>query len=301
MNYYLIYKSSLIFLFFILLVFPTAAASTITDNYLWLELGSSFSKNNDIVNREINIYFGHLPDEKKDLQGLYNVVAFYTIGKKDNQGREIFYSLEIKKKEARNYVSLNPDTFNWCKVIVTAREERDEKEYNYCAMVSAFIPGDISQSSLRVDKPIPGADFAETFDVSIYRERIKEELSIYRKRLFPVRMKIKLNRVPFSNRPIKIIDMYGDRQQITTARNGDLVYFPKDRSDNRLNSENKFNADLILMQDAIDSKIYICVYTISFSDAITKKRNFSLQLGLIIFMLSFTVSFFLLHRKCLRA
>ena len=164
-------------------------------------------------------------------------------------------------------------------------------------MTSAFISGDLIQSSSRADKPISDEDFAEAFDVSIYREGIKEELGIYRKRLFPVRMKIKFNKDPLANRPIKIIDMYGEFQQVTTAGNGDLVYFPEDRLGNRQNSENKFNADLVLMKNAVDNKIYICSYTIIFSDAITKKRNFSLQLGLIIFLLSFTASVFLLYRK----
>jgi hypothetical protein len=300
MRCYLIYKLLFGVLVWIFFAFYKVDAAPLADNYLWLELDSGFSNQKIIKKQEINIYFGRFPDEKQDLAGLHNLSGFYTQGKKDNQGREIFYPLHIKKEGAVIHVILKADTFNWYKIIVTAREERGGKEYNYCAMTSAFISGDIAHFSLPADKPSSGQNFAEAFDVSLYREGIREEFGIYRKRSFPLRLKVKFNRAPFNNRPIKIIDIYGGFQQITTSGSGELVYFPKDKRADRSSSENKFNADLVLMENAIDNNIYISTYTIHFSDAVDKERNFSLQLGLAIFISSFTMPLLLFYRKGLR-
>lgn len=297
MSYYSIYRYLSIVLLAVFFVFPKVCAGPIADSYLWLELGDGFFYDREDMNREINIYFGSFPDQRNGLKGPYNINAFYATGKKDNQGREIFYALEINSREAGGYVVSLPHSFSWRKVVVTASKRRDGREYNYCAMTSFFMPSKISQSFPPVDKPIPDADFAGAFDVSIYRERIREDPSINRKRLFPLRMQIKFNKAAFGNQAIKIIDMHGDGQELTTAGNGELVYFPKSVADNRQNSGNKRDADLVLMQGSIDDKIYICAYTITFSNAITKERNFNLQLGLFIFVVSFTASVFLLYRK----
>ncbi len=297
MRYYLTYKSLLISLLYILIVFPKPCAYSIADNYLWLELDSSFLNNTAIANQEIYIYFGHFPDEKKDMRDLYNLNAFYTIGKKDNHGSEIFYPLEIKKKETGSKIIIDPKIFNWFKLIVTAEEKKGGREYNYCAMLSAFISGNTGQSFREMGESNPQGNFTEAFDVTIYRERIKDDFSVHRKRLFPVRMKIKFNGAAFSDRLITIIDRSGDSQQLRTARNGEFVYVPKDNLNKKQAPQNKMDADLVMMEHGLDNKIYLGSQAIYFTNEVTKKRNFSLPLGLIIFISSFTISFFLLYRS----
>ena len=287
MKFYLIYKYSVVFLFFISITLTKLYANPVTDNYPWLELGG----------QEINIYFGRFPDKKEDISGLSNLSAFYTAGEKDNRGNEIYYPLEVEKSESSAKITIGSKISDWFKVIVTAAEVKGGKEYNYCSMVSAIIPENVGQVVRDTGHSSPRINFARTFDMSIYRERLKEEFSEYRKRFFPLRVRVSFDGAAFSSRLIKIINRRGDSQEVETDENGEFAYVPTDKSDAKPSRGKTINADLIVARQSLDDKIYLGCLTIHFTDALTKERNFNFPVGLIIFFSSFITSFFFLSRR----
>ena len=114
------------------------------------------------------------------------------------------------------------------------------------------------------------SNFKKYLDINIYRERIKEDFTYARNRLFPIRVIVSYDNKPFSNKYVDIINGAGVLRSIKTDKGGHFVYFPKGLE--ALDVKKILDQEVILAQYQQYNIIYKSSYTVLFKDSPHKKR-----------------------------
>lgn len=269
-------------IFFVLIINISGSCAVFLEDYLWLEFKSEVKNADGSLTQPLIINYGNISSLENDTNKLDNLEAFYTFGEKDKTGADIFYKLNINTDGRKKYVNVNSEKVNWCAVTVRGNKKYSSLEYDYTAQTSFFVFGN---SSRLISKKNPSYGFKKQFNIEVYRERIKEYDTLYRRIGYPIRFRVLFEKKPFRNKSIKVVDNFGEITHAYTAMNGDSVYIPK--------KQGKIRADLLLAEYKIANCVYKIAHTVLFkhSDNIaTKRRELDLRLGFFIFICATFIS-----------
>jgi len=119
----------------------TNSYSFTTENYyLWLGYDKEPRRLDNPQSETFFIYYGERPNNKNNVSDLDELEAFYTFGKKDKEGKDIYYKLDIIKIGDRFGIEVNSDKKQWCGIVLRGKKViNNNKEYNYIAKTSFFF------------------------------------------------------------------------------------------------------------------------------------------------------------------
>lgn len=268
---------------------PKAYADFSKDSYVWLQFDKEIKNRDGSTTQPLFIHYGQFPHKRRSIQELDKVEAFYTFGRKDKREKDIFYKLDIETEGDKSFIKINSKRINWCMALVRGSKINNGLEYNYYAKTSFFLfghSGDVEEATTA------GIDeLTEPLDIRIYKERIRiEELTYNRSRNFPIRVTVAFDKKPLSNMDIYIANDEGENQRLRTDRKGNLVYNPRSKAD-LYSGRKEFEHDLILTASRLGNTIYKASYTVMFKSLLPKKREFSIGLGMVIFISSAVITF----------
>ncbi len=285
----IIFKFMIIFLLIFSVDIAYAEINPTDEDYLWLDFVGNDKYPGDCGTQHLIIRYGKFPNFKKDVSALSEIEAFCTFGKKDKSGNDIFYKLDIESKNGSYFISVGYPSETWCMVLVKGRKTYNGLEYRYVARAPFFIFGRKTALYKAKRTKVSGKIY-DAFDITIYRERVKEELTYNRKRLFPIRGTVKFTGKPWGKEIANIINDRSESISIQTDKNGDFVYFPRYFKGSRPKGITSYGEDLLVLRSSLGNTSYAATYTILFDSLPMQERHINLALGLSLFLPSFVIT-----------
>lgn len=261
--------------------------------YLWLDYSAQDDQGGVRKSQQLFICYGELPEKERNISELQQLEAFYTFGEKDSQGAPIYYRLNVQHRDGRPYVIIKSQKDTWCQVFCKAFRKGVTKTYFYTASTSFFLQGD-SGKDIDIDKEEYNRDIlAGGINIELFRERVKEDNTIYRQIGFPLGFAVRFSGKPLSNRDVLVVDDAGNKVQLKADKRGKFSYLPS--------GFREFRQDVIVVEHEDKDYLYKSSYSVFFryrreSNTPDIMRNFKYPLGLIIFFTSVFASFVLALR-----
>lgn len=261
----------------------TAAAQIQKGDYLWLDHGVQNDEGGVRGSEQLFVSYGQLPDKRGSISELERLEVFCTFGEKDEQGAPIYYKLNVEYRDGRSFVLIKSHEDTWCGVFAKAFGKDGKKACLYTASTSFFAQGGSGES---LNKGKYNDDvFAGSIDIELFRERIKEDSTIYRRIGFPLSFTARFSGKPLSNRGVSVVDDAGKVIQSRTDWWGKFAYQP--------GGLRKFREDVIIIEHEDRGYLHKSTYTVFFRQAanasgIIRKLNF--PFGMAIFFASLFAS-----------
>ncbi|MBN1914208.1 MAG: hypothetical protein JW788_07410 [Candidatus Omnitrophica bacterium] len=260
--------------------FDVAAAGIEEGDYLWLDHGVQDDEGSSGGSKQFFIYYGQLPDKKRNISELQQLEVFCTFGEKDGQGVPVYYKLNISEGLDRHpYVVIRSKEDTWCGVLAKAISETGKKVCFYTASTSFFAQGE-SGESINKEKSDHDA-ISESINIALFRERIKEENTIFRRIGLPLSFTVRFSGKPLSKRDVLVVNDTGGSIKLKTDRWGKFVYQPW--------GLRRFGEDVIAIEYKDRDYFYKSTYTVFFSKGAgshAKIRNLNFPFGVAVFFVS---------------
>lgn len=283
-----------IFAFFIAILIIICGFDFSQEDYLWLEFDKETKHADGSITQSLFIRYGQFPHKRKNFLRLDKIEAFYTSGKKDKNGKSVFYKLNINTKDGKSYIKVNSRKADWCMMLVRAEKKEKNIKYNYIAKTSFFISSSYNNSAEERGgkrSPIIFDNINKGIDIKLFREQIKKFSTYYRRRSFPIRGIVTFANNLLRNKEIDIINEAGNVERLKTDKKGNFLYIPKNIEVFSPERKKSFEQDLIIVKHSLGDIVYKSSYTILFKHINWyKKSDFNFQLGIVIFMASAVIT-----------
>ena len=261
-------------------------------DYLWLDYGLQDDRGGIGESQQLFIRYGQLPNNKRDISELGELEVFCTFGEKDSLGVPIYYKLNVEYRDGCPFVVIGSHEDSWCGVLARVLGKDAKMTYLYTARTSFFLRG-VSTKSMDEEKYNHDI-FAKSIDIELFRERIKEDNTIYRQIGFPLGFAVRFSGKPLSNREVLVVDDAGKVVQLKANWWGKFAYLPS--------RFREFRQDVIIIGHKDKDHLYKSSYSVFFRyrrelNTPDIMRNFKFPLGLIIFFASVLTGFVLVLRR----
>ncbi len=261
----------------------SAYTLSLKDDYLWIEYGKQIKERNGSVTQPLSIYYGRFPDKKEDVSGLEDLKVFYTRNKKDENGENIFYAVDIEKDKKTSFVRINSLKTNRFTVVVKGKRSSGEQEYNYLAKTSFFIFGHSPFNEKEIE-PVLSGEISNRLEICIAPEHSGWPQTGNHIKLTPLFDKNRL-----CGKKIRIADENIDSVDVKTNDEGNFAYTPPDDKKLKRKWLTAYKQTVILLEETKGNTTYKSSYTLLFHRSRFGNRN--LFLGRSIFAGTMAVTF----------
>jgi len=264
----------------------TAVAQMQKGDYLWFDYGVQDDRGGVKESEQLFVSYGQLPDKKGNLSELEQLEVFCTFGKNDEQGAPIYHRLDVEYRDGRPSVIIKSHEDTWCGVFAKASRKDAQMSCLYTASTSFFVQGG-PEETIGKEKYYDDI-FVKSIDIELFRERIKNDDTIYRQMGFPLSFTVRFSGRPLSNRGVLVVDDTGKIIQLKTSWLGKFAYQPWGRR--------KFREDIIIIEQEGGGYLYKSTYTVFFKQNANASgiiRNLNIPFGVAIFFASFFTCFVL--------
>lgn len=256
---------------FLLLFFliDTTVAYTLSskDDYLWMEYGKQIKERNGSRTQPLSIYHGRFSDRKRNVSELEDLKVFYTRNKKDENGENIFYSMNIEKDKKTFFVRINSLKRNRFTVIVKGKRSFGEQEYKYLAKASFVIFGH-SPFNMKKIEPVLSDEINNRLEICIAPEHSGWPQTGRRVKLTPL-----FDKNPLIKKKIHIADENIASADVKTNDEGNFIYTPPDDKKLKRKWLTAYKQTVILVEETKGNTSYKTSYTLLFHRSRFGNRN----------------------------